>query len=128
MSLLSTLIPSLSRSGANGEGGPAPARRPRYEIEETEAAYGLTVFLPGVAKDGLEITDEDGQLRIAGRRTAKLPEGLTALHVESSDAAFELVLSHDGSVDAGKISAELKDGVLHLTLAKACLLYTSRCV
>lgn len=118
MSLLNTLIPSLSRA-ANGEGEPFPARRPQYEIEETESAYAVTVFLPGVARDGLEITDEDGQLRVAGKQAARLPEGAAVLHRESSDAAFELVLAHDGTVDAGKVSAELKDGVLCLSLAKA---------
>ncbi len=119
MSLLNTLIPSLGRAVTNGDGESCAARRPHYEIEETEAAYGVTVFLPGVAKDGLEITDEDGELRVTGRRAAKLPEGATALHRESSDAAFELVLAHGGEVDAGRISAELKDGVLQLSLAKA---------
>ena len=90
-------------------------RRP----DETDAAYGLTVFLPGVAKDGLEITDEGGELRIAGRRTQKLPKEAVALHRESSDSNYELVLSHDATVDTGKIVAELTDGVLRLSLPKA---------
>jgi HSP20 family protein len=119
MSLLNTIIPSLSRADTNGEADHRPVRRPRFEIEETDTAYGVTVLLPGVSKDGLEITDEGGELRVAGKRTTKLPEGLTALHRESSDSDFELVLAHDDAVDAGKIQAELKDGVLHLSLAKA---------
>jgi len=41
------------------------------------------------------------------------------LHRESSDALFELVLTHDNTIDSEKIDAELKDGVLRLTLAKA---------
>jgi HSP20 family protein len=95
------------------------ARRPRYEVEETEGAYALTVFLPGVSRDALEITDEDGELRITGRRAQGAPAGSEVLHRESSDASFELVLTHDNTVDAGKIVAELKDGVLSLSLAKA---------
>jgi HSP20 family molecular chaperone IbpA len=118
MSLFNTLIPSLSRAGTNG-GEQPPVRRPRFEVEETAEAYVLTVFLPGVAKDGLEITDEGGELRVAGKPATSLPEGLTSLHRESSSAAFELVLAHDNVVDAGKTQAELKDGVLHLSLAKA---------
>lgn len=119
MSFLTTLIPTLNRLGASAEGDALAARRPRYEVVETDAGYGLTVFLPGVAKEGLEITDEDGELRIAGTRAASPSEGLIPLHRETSDASFELVLSHDTSVDAGKIQAELKDGVLQLSLAKA---------
>jgi HSP20 family protein len=115
MSFLNTLIPTLNGSSTAA----VPARRPQYEVVETEASYDVTVYLPGVAKEGLEITDEDGELTISAKRTSKLPEGLTSLHRESSDAAFKLVVTHDQTVDAGKIAAELKDGVLQLKLAKA---------
>ena len=40
----------------------APTVKPTYEIKETAEAFGLTVYLPGVAKDGLELTAEDGQV------------------------------------------------------------------
>ena len=119
MSILNTLIPSLSRAGENRNGDAPQARRPYFEVEESDGAYGLTVFLPGVSKDGLEITDEGGELRITGKGAPGLREGQTALYRESSEASFELVLTHDDSVDAGKIVAELKDGVLQLSLAKA---------
>jgi HSP20 family protein len=119
MSFLNTLIPTLGRAGtcANGECG--EARRPRYEINETEAGYTLAAFLPGVSKEGLEITDEGGELKIAGKRAVKLPEGQAAVYRETSDASFELVLQHDNAIDPEKTVAELKDGVLRLTLAKA---------
>ena len=117
MSLFQSLIhPS---SGSCAEGGQCQARKPRFDVEETDSAFGLTVFLPGVPKDGIEITDEDGELRITGKRTPGLPEGSTALYRETSDTAFELVLTHDSTVDSGKIAAEMKDGVLRLSLAKA---------
>jgi HSP20 family protein len=117
MSFLNTLIPT--RNGSCSEAGADQARRPHYEVTETEATYGLTVFLPGVSKDGLEITDEGGELTITGKRTSKLPEGATLLHRESSDAAYSLVVTHDNTVDSEKIVAELRDGVLQLKLAKA---------
>jgi HSP20 family protein len=117
MSLLNTLLPSLGRAETNG--GLTAVRRPRYQVEETTEGYTLTVFLPGVAKDGLEITDEGGELRISGKSAAKQPASATTLHRESVDATFELVLAHDASVDAEKTQAELKDGVLRLNLAKA---------
>jgi HSP20 family protein len=119
MSLFTSLIRSSNEASASPEGDPATTRRPHYEIRETESAYNLTVYLPGVAKDGLEITDEEGELRITGKAPQRLPEGAVALHRESPEAPFDLVLSHDNTVDAEKIEAELKDGVLHLSLAKA---------
>jgi HSP20 family protein len=122
MSLLNTLTSSLSRSPASrDETRPADLARtvkPLYEIKETPEAFGATVHLPGVAKDGLEITAEEGQIRIVGRRAWKQPEGWTALHRESVDAPFELVLAHDNAIDTEKIAAELRNGVLRISLPK----------
>ncbi len=121
MSLINTLIPSLSRLPAH----PSPRRdlgatvKPVFEIKETDEAYGATVYLPGVAKDGVEITAEANEVRIVGRRAWKQPEGWTALYRESADAPYELVLEHDNAIDGDKIAAELRDGVLRVSLPKA---------
>ena len=72
-----------------------------------------------MAKEGLEITAEDGLVTIRGRRAWQKPEGWTSLHRESFDAPYELTLQHDNTVDAEKIHAELKDGVLRVSLPKA---------
>lgn len=123
MSLFQTLIPSLNRTPTRAENSAGSSElgatvKPAYEIKETAEAYGLTVFLPGVTKDGLEITAEDGQIRIVGRRAWQRPEGWTPLYRESAEAAFELVLTHDNVIDADKVAAELRDGVLRVSLAK----------
>ena len=120
MSLLTSLIPTLTRTPArNGEAkAAAPSVKPPYEVKETDDAYGLTVQLPGVAKDGLSITSEDGVLTIHGERGWKRPAGWTSLYRESTDLPFELVLQHDNAIDEGKILAELRDGVLRVSLPK----------
>jgi HSP20 family molecular chaperone IbpA len=124
MSLINTLIPSLNwlparpqRSSSQADLGPTV--KPLYEIKETDEAYGVTVYLPGVTKDGLEITAEAGEFRIVGRRAWKQPEGWTALYRESADAPYELVLTHDNAINADKVAAELRDGVLRVSLPKA---------
>ncbi|MGA3007706.1 MAG: Hsp20/alpha crystallin family protein [Opitutaceae bacterium] len=123
MSLLNTLIPSFSDSLARRGNGAArdlgPTLKPRYEIQEKPDAYDLTVYLPGVARDGVELTADGGTLTVVGRRTWKQPEGWTTLVRESADVPFELVLEHDNVLDADKIQAELKDGVLRASLPKA---------
>lgn len=124
MSLINTLIPTLARFPVRrerpaGQADPGPTVKPLYEIKETDEAYGVTVYLPGVTKDSLEITAEPGEFRIVGRRSWKQPEGWTALYRESDDAAYELVLTHDNAIDADKIAAELRDGVLRVSLPKA---------
>jgi HSP20 family protein len=121
MSLLNTFIPSLSRATAarsNGTAATGPTVKPAYQVKETDDAYGLTVFLPGVAKDTLEITAEEGQFRLLGRRAWKQPEGWTSLYRESTEVPFELILTHDNVIDADKVVAELKDGVLRVSLPK----------
>ena len=122
MTLLNTLIPALNRTPATrDQHRPADLGqtvKPAYEIKETPEAWGLTVYLPGVAKDGLELTAEEGELRVVGRRNWKQPEGWTSLYRESADLPFELVLAHDNTVDVDKIAAELRDGVLRVSLPK----------
>lgn len=116
MSFLNTLIPTLSESPEVARA--TQFRTPRYEVNETQGSYDVTVYLPGVAKEGLEVTDEAGELTIIGKRAAG-PEGRTLLHREALDADFKLVVTHDETVDSEKIAAELRDGVLQLKLAKA---------
>lgn len=120
MSLLNSLIPTPANSSTDAQHSSdlGPTLKPLYEIKETPEAFGVTVYLPGVAKDGLDLTAEEGQIRIVGRRAWKRPAEWTAVYRESSDAAFELVLGHDNAVDVAKIAAELRDGVLRVSLPK----------
>lgn len=120
MTLLRSIVPSFARAG---KGSPAPGTeagiRPVYNVREDEHGYDVTVQLPGVARDGLEITAQDGELTITGRRAWTPPAEWTALYRETPRANFQLTFSHSGEVDVEKTSAELKDGVLRLTLPKA---------
>ncbi len=122
MTLLSTLLPSRSRQGGipsdDSRSNFTPTVKPIHEIRETPEAWGVTVFLPGVNRESLELTAEEGQLRVAGRRTWKQPEGWTALYRESADAPFELILTHDNAVNLEQVAAELRDGVLRVSLPK----------
>ncbi len=121
MSLIQNLVPSLTRLPARRDSArtePAGVR-PHYEVRETEEAWGLQVYLPGVAREGLDISAEEGLITIRGRRDWKAPAGWTLLYRESADAPYELVLQHDNSIDVEKIQAELKDGVLRVTLPKS---------
>ena len=123
MSLFTNILPSLTREPAaacadSAACAPSATLKPAYDVQETPEAYRLTVQLPGVAKDGLELTAESNELRIIGRRGWTQPAGWTALHRETPGAAFELVLTHDNAIDSDKIVAELRDGVLTVTLPK----------
>lgn len=125
MNFFNQIVPRLSRSTArqseSADGGIATLEnsiKPLFDIEETNEAWGLTVQLPGVTKENLELTAENDQITIIGRRTWQAPVGWTALYRESVDAPYRLVLEHDNNVDVAKIAAELKDGVLQVSLPK----------
>ena len=122
MSLIQNLIPSFARSADACACAPAAelgaSTKPTYEIKEAADAYAVTVFLSGVTKDGLEITADENEVRIVGRRAWQRPAAWTPVYRESADAAYELVLTHDNAIDADKIVAELRDGVLRVTLPK----------
>lgn len=119
MTLLQSIVPALARPAQPVRVETDAKIRPVYAIREDDSTYHLTVHLPGVAKENLEVTDHDGQLIITGRRSWTQPAGWTALYRETARANFELVLRHEGDIDLEKITAELKDGRLQLTLPKA---------
>ena len=124
MSLFTHILPPFTRAqaAACADGAACSASesvtKPSYHVQETPEAYRLTVNLPGVAKEGLELTAEGGEIRITGRRGWTQPEGWTALHRETPASSYELVLTHDNQIDGEKIAAELRDGVLTVTLPK----------
>lgn len=121
MSLLTSLLPTVSPQ-SKLETTPAndklPSIAPRYQIAETPEAYALTVDLPGVSKDGLELSVDHEQIRVFGRRAWLQPATWTALHRETREAHYELVLEHGRAIDFAKITADLRDGVLRVALPK----------
>jgi HSP20 family protein len=125
MSLLNSLIPTFGRASTESrlanvrDDAAVPGVQPVYDVVESSEAFGLTVQLPGVAKAGLSITEQDGVLTIRGERAWKQPTGWTSLYRESSDRPFELSLRHDHAIEVEKIHAELVDGVLRASLPKA---------
>jgi len=125
MNILNQIVPRLSRSigrqpevngGGTGDGGYSV--KPYFEVDETPEAWALTVHLPGVTKENLDFTAENEQIVLTGRRTWQTPAGWTTLYRESVDAPFRLVLEHSNTVDVAKIAAELKEGILRVSLPK----------
>jgi len=91
---------------------------PDVNIYETEDSYVLQAEMPGVTKEGLEITLEGNTLAFIGRRHEE-PRAGNVLYSESRGANFRRVFELDPAIDTGKISAEMRQGVLTLTLPKA---------
>jgi HSP20 family protein len=91
---------------------------PVASVVEDGDAYLLKVEMPGVNKEGLEISVENHELMITGRRDLAQIEG-TLIHRESRTEDFRRVFELDPSIDTSKISARIDQGFLTLTLPKA---------
>ena len=91
---------------------------PEVNIFETKEGYVLEAEMPGVDKNGLEITLEGTEITIVGRRHSETPPG-EALFSECSGADYRRVFELDPAIDTGKISAKMEQGVLTLTLPKS---------
>ena len=91
---------------------------PPAGVTEISDGYLLEIEMPGVKKDGLEISVENNELTIIGRRSLPAAEG-TLIHRESRPENFRRVFEIDPSIDADKISAKIDQGLVTLTLPKA---------
>jgi HSP20 family protein len=91
---------------------------PPASVNETADGYVLELEMPGVSKGGLEISIENNELSIVGRRSNPAVEG-TLLHRESRPNNFRRTFEIDPSIDREKISARMTQGVVTLTLPKA---------
>ena len=91
---------------------------PAATVLENADGYTLEVEMPGVNKENLEMWVENNELTILGRRTLPSVEG-TVIHRESRSANFRRSFELDPSIDAGRISAKIEQGVVTLTLPKA---------
>jgi HSP20 family protein len=90
---------------------------PEVDILENEDEILLYADLPGVTREDLSIHVDNGKLTLTGIRKLKA-EG-SAVWEELGDVEYHRVFSVPQSIDTGNISAELRDGVLKLHMAKS---------
>jgi len=99
-----------------------PAREdyvsPEVDIHENKDAYVLQAEMPGVTKDGLELTLEGQVLTIVGRRNHEAPKG-NLVYRESNGYDFRRVFELDPAIDTSKINARIEQGILTVVLPKA---------
>jgi len=101
----------------NGEGA---SLTPTVDVEEKEDAFLITAELPGVEEKNVQLTVEDGVLTISGHREASKEEKKEgAILRERSYGSFHRSFRLGRGVDAEKIEASYKNGVLSVTLPKA---------
>jgi HSP20 family protein len=92
---------------------------PRTSVYDAGSKLVVRADLPGVKDKDLEVTLEKDVLTLAGERHLALPEGHIVHRQERRSARFSRKFLLPCKVDAEALAAELKDGVLTITLPKA---------
>jgi HSP20 family protein len=102
------------------EEGTIPPRTflPTADIFEAEDALHVVLEMPGVEKDNINLSVREGVLNIEGRLDFAKYKDLQPLYTEYNVGNYSRSFRLSTSIDQNKIGAELKDGVLSLTLPK----------
>jgi len=102
------------------EPGGARSWTPPLDIHEGSDAIELTLELPGLARDQVEVEFEDGVLSISGERAYARPADAEAYRrVERSYGRFSRSIKLPQAVVPGGIVAAMADGLLTVTVPKA---------
>ena len=97
---------------------PARVFLPTADIYETQDALTVVLEMPGVEKSNVDVRVEDGILEVEGRLDLSKYQGLQPLYTEYNIGHYSRTFQLSSRIDQNKIGAELKDGVLSLTLPK----------
>jgi len=90
---------------------------PPVDIAAGSDGYFIELEMPGVSKDGIEITVDANELMIIGHRRSDIPEG-QLLYYESTPADYRRTFELSADVDTSKIEARMEQGILKLRLPR----------
>jgi HSP20 family molecular chaperone IbpA len=98
---------------------PTTAFIPSADIYETENALTVVLEMPGVRRDDVDVSVEEGLLTVEGRIDFKTYEGMQPVYSEYNVGPYRRSFRISSQIDQAKISAEMRDGVIMLELPKA---------
>jgi HSP20 family molecular chaperone IbpA len=117
-----TILNTTSRiDSRKGPARPAPAAaflKPNYDCRDQADAVKLVVYVPGVDASGVEIEARGPDLIVTARKTRFVRVNWTALRLEGAQRDYLLRLRLGTGFDFGAMQAEIRDGVLTVTLPK----------
>jgi HSP20 family protein len=106
-------------SAADAENAEIPDWTPAVDVRESDNAYQLTLDVPGVAPDQLEITADKGVLTIRGQRTSETDSQSNRYsRFERAHGKFARRFTLPESANTDAISAKTTQGVLTVTIPK----------
>lgn len=103
-------------NGTNGETGSQPVS---VNLWETEDAYVAAFMMPGLDEQSINATVHQDTLLVEGDLRMQVPEGAKAIWQEFGPARFRRSLRLGSAVDASRVEAAYKNGLLLVTMPKA---------
>ena len=101
----------------------ATAWDPPIDVYETDDRYVVTAEVPGISRDLIDLALHEGHLTIRGARPAGDSQTTRHYHqVERGYGSFQRTFAFAEAIDSEAIAADLRDGVLTVTLPKAAVL------
>ncbi|APX23456.1 MAG: Hsp20/alpha crystallin family protein [Rhodobacteraceae bacterium] len=92
---------------------------PASDASSDDGAYRISVELPGVPEEAVELRVDDGVLSVTGEKTATREDrGETWYFSEREYGAFRRSFRLPGDADADRAEAHMKDGVLEITVPR----------
>jgi HSP20 family molecular chaperone IbpA len=107
-----------SRSLSAQEASKAAFRQPSYDCRELPDAVTIVVYVPGVGASGVEIEARGPDLLVTAHKTRFVRVNWQALHLEGSQLDYRLRLRLGLGFDYSQMHADIREGVLTLTLPK----------
>ena len=104
------------------DGGWLPTNRflPSIDLTESEESFVVTVDLPGLKPEEVEVELKNGELRISGKREEKKEEeGKTYHRVERQTGEFRRIIRLPEPINEEKVEAKFVNGVLQVTVPKS---------
>jgi HSP20 family protein len=98
---------------------PMRAFSPTTDIFETDEALTMLLEMPGVDRENIEISVENGVLTVEGKINFSKYEGLQPVYSEYNVGPFRRSFRISSRIDQDKIKAEMQSGVITLVLPKA---------
>lgn len=93
---------------------------PSTDIVESDSHYAVKMDLPGMRRDEIKVSVQNGTLTVSGSRSRENTENAKGYtRFERSYGSFTRTFQVPNSIDAKRIEASYKDGVLSLTLPKS---------
>lgn len=92
---------------------------PALDLYQNNDNVIARIELPGMRKEDIEISLQDGMLTVSGERKSETSEGEKAERTERYVGKFRRSVSLPTQVDTNKVTANYRDGILTITLPKA---------